>query len=243
MEQFEFRLDISRDGDIVAPTEIIYKGDCKTKLYNITGTTWKYGWSIESRVFKEMYVDTLYWSPGKLWKPNVTIQSFEFTEGILPFNNMTQFPIFGTATQSFKSNFKKLETAQENTRKAKTVTKVKMDKDDPHFASLMAAYIISHNGGVSLEHLRENPKVPIMITSIARFYVYSHVKRFLRDPTKMSRFINKDDLIVVQKNIPTQKQWETKMHYGKQIISYWLAKQPNKADIRYDRYVHGRVLS
>ena len=67
------------------------------------------------------------------------------------------------------------------------------------------------------------------------------MKRFLTDPTRLSRFVTKDDLRVIQKNIPIQKHWETKMHYGKEIISYWLKEQRNKADIRHARCIGGGV--
>ena len=128
------------------------------------------------------------------------MQPFELGDGTLPFD-ITHFPIYVTTTQSFQSNFNDLETAWANTQKTKDITKVKMDKDDPYFASLIAAYVISHKGGFSLEHFRENTKVPNIITSIARSYVYYHMARFLQDSSKMSRFITKDDLKVIQKNI------------------------------------------
>ena len=40
----------------------------------------------------------------------------------------------------------------------------------------------------------------------------------------------------MQKNIPTQTFWETKYHHGKEIICYWLKKQPNPENIRNTRY-------
>ena len=65
------------------------------------------------------------------------------------------------------------------------------------------------------------------------------MKRFLRDPTRLSRFVTKNDLKFIQKNIPTQTFWETKYHHGKEIISYWLKKQPHPENIRNARY-YGR---
>ena len=61
-----------------------------------------------------------------------------------------------------------------------------VDKDDPYFASLLAAYIISHLGGISRKHLTGDNNV---ITSIARYYVYYHMKRFTENPQKMSWYI------------------------------------------------------
>ena len=140
--------------------------------------------------------------------------------GGLPFN-VTQFSIFVTNTKNFTSNFESLDTTLKDEGKVKDVRKAKVDKDDPYFASLIAAYVLSQKGGVSLEHLEENPKIPKII-SIARFYVCYHIQRFLRDRTKLSRFVTQNDLKVIKKNIPTQTFWETKYHHGKEIIKYWL---------------------
>ena len=133
---------------------------------------------------------------------------------------ITKFPIFVTNTQSFTTNFDSLETSWKNANKVKDIRKPKVNNDDPYFASLIAAHVISQKGGVSLKHLKENPKIPKIITSIAQFYMYYDKKRLLRDPTKLSRFVTQEDLRVIQKNIPIQQHWETKMHYGKEIISY-----------------------
>ena len=80
----------------------------------------------------------------------------------------------------FRSNFKALETSWKGT--ADDITKVAVDKDDPYFPSLLAACIISHVGGISRKHLTGDNKV---ITSIARYYIYYHMKRFTEDPRKI----------------------------------------------------------
>ena len=83
---------------------------------------------------------------------------------------------------------------------------------------------------------RRRYQEPKIITSIARFYVYYHMKRFLRDSDKMQRFITKEMTETVQANIPTKKIWEDTFQRGKEIIATWLAEQPNKPNIRYARY-------
>ena len=52
----------------------------------------------------------------------------------------------------------------------------------------------------------------------------------------MQRFITNETLKVIQKNIPVKKTWESKFHRGKEIIADWLARKPNKKDIRNTRY-------
>ena len=76
------------------------------------------------------------------------------------------------------------------------ITKMAVDKDDPYFASLLAAYIISHVGGISRKHLTGDNNV---ITSIARYYVYYHMKRFTETPEKMMPYITDDIRKIIQK--------------------------------------------
>ena len=42
---------------------------------------------------------------------------------------------------------------------------------------------------------------------------------FIHDPTKMARFVKKDDLKIIGKNIPINKFWETKYKYTKETIT------------------------
>ena len=87
--------------------------------------------------------------------------------------------------QSFLSNFETLVTHWKGTDK--DITKVVVGKEDPYFASLLAACIISHVGGISRKHL-----IPKIVTSVARYYVYYHMKRFLEDARKMDSYITNE---------------------------------------------------
>ena len=94
----------------------------------------------------------------------------------LPYD-VIKFKIFVNEKESFLSNFEVLETSWKGTDK--DITKAAVDKEDPYFASVLAACIISHVGGISRKHLIESEKIPKVVTSIARYYVYYHMKRFL----------------------------------------------------------------
>ena len=129
---------------------------------------WKYGWDIESSVFKTMYVDALHWGGADgIWEPlaeqsvasspiaaTKSELSFALSDGMLSFVP-TQFKIFVNTANAershsvaFLSNFEPLETQWENTSDSKDITKVKVDRNDPYFASLIAAYIISKKSGI-----------------------------------------------------------------------------------------------
>ena len=98
IDEFEFWVNLNQDGTL-NETDIVYKADGKTKLYNITGTLWKWSWNIKSNVFRTKYANVLHWGPP-IWEPNGTVQPFLLSTGVLPFNvGLTQFDIF--VTKSF----------------------------------------------------------------------------------------------------------------------------------------------
>ena len=103
-----------------------------------------------------------------------------------------------------------------------------VNKDDPYFASLLAAYIISHVGVISRKHLTGDNNV---ITSIARYYIYYHMKRFTDDPQKMSPYITNDMKEIIQK-IFRQKKFER----TRADINYWHSHHANKHNIRNYKY-------
>ena len=113
------------------------------------------------------------------------------------------------------------------------ITKMAVDKDDPYFASLLAAYIISHVGGISRKHLTGDNNV---ITSIARYYVYYHMKRFTENPQKMSSYITNDIKKFIQKNIPSKKIWVKKFGRTRADINYCYSHHANKHNIRNYKY-------
>ena len=84
---------------------------------------------------------------------------------MLPYN-VRKFVIHVNEKVGFWSNFEDLKTSWKGT--GDDVTKVAIDKDDPYFASLLAACIISHVGGISRKHLVETEGTSKVITSIAR---------------------------------------------------------------------------
>ena len=98
---------------------------------------------ITGDLFKRFYAEKLYWQP-RVWSPNGTVQNFVLNVEPLPFC-VTKFKIYVNEEESFLSNFEPLKTSWKGT--AKDITKVAVDEDDPYFASLLAACIISHVGG------------------------------------------------------------------------------------------------
>ena len=162
--------------------------------------------------FKKLYSGELHWLP-KIWDTSGKVQPFVLSSSSLAYN-YRKFTIYVNAKSGFTSNFETLETSWKSD--ANDITKMAVDKDDPYFASLLAAYIISQVGGISRKHLTGDNNV---ITSIARYYIYYHMKRFTDDPQKMSPYITNDLKEIVQKNILSKKFGLKNLNVGVQILT------------------------
>ena len=148
---------------------------------------------IRAKDFKKLYSGKLYWLP-RIWGTSGKVQPFVLSAThTLPYN-YRKFTIYVNTKSGFSSNFGVLETSWKAAMN--DITKMAVDKDDPYFASLLDTYIISHIGGISRKHLTGDNNV---ITSIARYYVYYHMKRFTDDPQKMSQYITNDIKKIIQK--------------------------------------------
>ena len=223
VEEFEFWVNLSKTGDISDETEIVFKGSGNEKLYNLTGTFWKSSWDINSNVFKYKYADALHWGPSVIWNPTKTVKVFEISDGTLELDNIR---IYVNQRDSFLYSTEALDIKYE--QDVKDVRNTKIDKDDSYFASLIASYIISQKSGICLEHLKENSKTPKIVTSIMNFYVYYHMKRFLQNLDKMTRYITQDMLDEIQSHLPVRKIWTKKTHFGKEIPSVWVKTQQGR---------------
>ena len=184
---------------------------------------------ISPGIFKKFYRDTLYWTP-RIWDTGGTVQPFILAPTTLSYD-VNKFIIYVNDKVGFWCNFEALETSWKGT--AKDITKESVDKDDPYFASLLAACIISHVGGISRKHLTGDNKV---ITSIARYYIYYHMKRFTGDSRKMNSYITSNIKELIKTNLQTKTTWTNKFVRTRENISLWYQQHPNKHNIRNYRY-------
>ena len=142
-KNFVFDADLSETGD-VKRTFTRYRNS-EGELFEITGN-----------LFERFYVENLYWQ-SRAWSPNGTVQPFVPNVEPLPFS-VTRFKIHVNEEESFLSNFEPLKTSWKGT--AKDIPKLAVDKDDPYFASLLAACIISTSRTRSGNHTSESCKHP-----------------------------------------------------------------------------------
>ena len=218
--KFVFNSDLSKTGDLLRTF---------TKYRDENGETF----DITRNLFKNFYSHTLYWSP-RIWDPSGTVQPFILVPNSLPYD-LTKFKIFVNEADSFQSNFVALYTSWKGT--AKDITKVAVHKDDPYFASFLAACIISHVDGISRKHLTGATGGSKVVTSIARYYTYYHMKRFTEDPRKMTPYITGDMKELIKENLQTKTVWTRKLVRTRENISLWYQQHPNKRNIRKYRYV------
>ena len=190
LNDFIFDADVARNGDVVG-TSVKYKKD---KSFP----------DIRGYIFKKYFVDALYWKP-RIWGPDGSVQKFVLNLDSFPYD-VLKFKIYVTQEENFLSHFEKLDTTWQGTEK--DITKVAVKKDDPYFCSLLAVCIVSHVGGISRKHLRENDATPKIVTSIARFAVYYHLKRFLKNPEKMGPYVTEDLKELVKNNLRVKKIWK-----------------------------------
>ena len=171
LDRFKFNVILSKTGDVTG-TSVSFKVRDGQFL------------DITTDDFKKLYSGELHWLPT-IWDTSGTVQPFTLSSS-LPYN-FRKFTIYVNANSGFTSNFDALSTSWEGN--ANDITKMAVNKDDPYFASLLAAYIISYVGGISRKHLTGSNNV---VTSIARYCLYYHMKRFTGTPEKMSPYITND---------------------------------------------------
>ena len=228
IKNFKLQIFLSMDGEISSPTKIYF--------FDESGANWE----ISSVAFNNFFTRVLYWGQTKIWDlkgPKEGTENFFKGDGKNFSFDPNHFRIFVNSEQSFSFQTVAPNTKWGNSGNVKDIRTVdSLEKDNPYFASLMAAYVISQKTGICTKHLREDSAAPgdvtKIVTSILRFYVWYHMNRFLRYPEKMSKSLTRDALDFIKKNLPVKKIWKKKYHYGKETISAWLRTQPNRANIR-----------
>ena len=191
-----------------------------TRTGDVTGTSVSYRiregqyLNIDTDQFRELYSSELYWKP-RIWSTVGTVQPFTKNSSDLTVNS---FQIYVTNDMFFDADLPKLEIRNnENSNDY---------KDNPYLASLFAAYIATYSCGISEKHFVYGKWTPKIITSIARYHLYFHMRRFIRQPSKMSKYITREMETIVLNNKPVVYKWTKEFHQGREQLGYWLSKQP-----------------
>ena len=226
LSHFEFWNWPNPDGTITEPTKIVYKGVGETKLYNETGTMWKYSWPVDSPTFQNKYRSNLFFGPSEIWQTQGRQQPFALGQSALPFD-LNTFKIYISNVKGFNANFNVLDTRWRNEAKDSSILNVDILKynEDPYLTALVACYVITVKSGVCMEHFKNDNKVSKITTSIFRYYLYYNMARFLHDPSKLKNYITTEELALIRKHIPIKKIWKQKYKQTKETFALFFAKK------------------
>ena len=189
---FSFNVTLSKSGDVTG-TSVSFKVRNGQFL------------DITTNAFKELYSRELYWLP-RIWGTAGTVQLF--IKNSSSDLNVNSFKIYVTNELFFDANLPRLEI--KNNEGSNDY------KDNPYLASLFAAYIATYSCGISTELFSyDRSKI---IASIVRYHLYFHMKRFTRQPSKMSKYITQEIETLVLNNKPVVYKWAKEISLGKRTI-------------------------
>ena len=214
LPKFKFEATLKKNGD-VEEYLTYYKIDDDTG-YDITSSTFQ-----NNKEWKK----NLYWQEP--WGVRGAVQSFTKNSSDLTVNS---FKIYVTNDLFFDVDFPQFEI--KNNESSNDY------KDNSYLAALFAAYIATYTCGISTEHFAYNQKTPKIITSIARYHLYYHMKKFMRQPNKMSKYVTQEMKGLIMDNKPEVFKWTREFHSGKEQLGYWISKQP-RGTIRNAKVVMG----
>ena len=111
-------------------------------------------------------------------------------------------------------------------------------KKNPFLASLLAAYVTTYVCGISTKHFEYNDHTPGIITSMARYHLYYHMSRFLRDPSKLERYMS-HIIPFVRRHTPYVKIWEDSFYKTDMTVNEWYEwaknRDPKVRNYSYDK--------
>ena len=171
---------------------------------------------IEYRVFYDSPEWTKYLTSYKdrgfgIWSADGTIQTYDINHETTTNMDINKIKIYVTDDKWFLSDLSPY-----------TVTNTLSTdyKKNPFLASLLAAYVTTYVCGISVKHFEYNDHTPSIITSMARYHLYYHMSRFLRDPSKLERYMS-HIIPFVRKHTPYVKVWEDVFYKTDMTLTEW----------------------
>ena len=101
-------------------------------------------------------------------------------------------------------------------------------KKNSYLIAIIAAYVSTYVCGISAQHMEFNKDTPGIITSMVRYHLYYQISKFLKDPSKLDRYISHVPNFV-KKHKPTSPVWTDEFVQGEEEIFAWLSKQKDKS--------------
>ena len=123
-----------------------------------------------------------------------TVQDFSLNK---KYNFSANFSVFVNEKEHFTSNLQKFNI--------KNIQNKFFTFDNPYFVACCAAYCSTYLCGVSTKHFDD--KTSNLITSIAKYHFYYHLKKFLRTPEKLKTHMTDKQIEFVRKNVSVKYIW------------------------------------
>ena len=142
-----------------------------------------------------------------VWNVNGTVQEFSPSKKT---TDVEHFDVYVNSHEHFPSDFPKLSI--------KNIQEKFLTLDNPYYVSCCAAYLCTYLCGISYEQFEDDTSP--LISCIARYHLYYHMKRFLRSPDKLKTHMTDKHFEFVQRSIPVEYKWEWKFEQTREV--YWL---------------------
>ncbi len=104
-------------------------------------------------------------------------------------------------------------------------------KKNPYLIAIIAAYVSTYICGISTQHLEFNEDTSGIITSMVRYHLYYQISKFLKDPSKLDRYIAHIPN-TIKKHKPTTDVWSDEFDQGSKEINTWLSERPKGEKVR-----------
>ncbi len=164
-----------------------------------------------------------------IWFANGTIQTYDINHETTTNMDINKIKIYVTDDKWFLSDLSPYTIT--NTLSADY-------KKNPFLASLLAAYVTTYVCGISTKHFEYNDHTPGIITSMARYHLYYHMSRFLRDPSELERYM-KYIIPFVRRHTPYVKIWEDSFYKTDMTLNEWYEwaknRDPKVRNYSYDK--------
>ncbi len=158
-----------------------------------------------------------------IWYADGTGQPFKKNTTTKDIN---KFKAYVTKDKYFESNLLPLSVT--NTSSADY-------KSNPYLIAIITAYISTYICRISTKHMEYSKDTPGIITSMMRYHLYYQIGKFLKDPSKLERYISRVPN-AVKKHRPTSDVWTKAYYQGDMEILTWLSEQKRVDKLRNYRY-------
>ncbi len=184
--------------------------DIESDTYQRTSSWTKYLTSYKERGFG-------------IWFADGTVQPYKKN---LSKEDISNFPMHVTNEKYFAASLPQLSVTNSSS----------LDyKQNPYLIAIIAAYVSTYVCGISTKHMEFNDQTPGVVTSMVRYHLYHQISKFLRDPSKLERYMSRVPNSV-RRHKPTNDVWTKAYHQGSEELLTWLSEQKDRHKIRNYRY-------